>query len=221
MKLRDKITNIPTVEWRQSVRGDERVNLMKRLEKKLGRTEGWTLQAIDQDKPSYPRWLSGRLGKDAPARLWAMGSLALLGQPKTALFCSNKCPGDAILAAMDQARKWRDQGRCIISGFHSPLEKECLQILLRGSQPVIICPARSLERMKVPLEWQKGMAANRILLLSCFEPPHRRLTAVLSEERNKVVAAMAEDVYFAHGAPGGKTALLAEKVSGWGVSRIH
>ena len=175
------------------------------------------IQAIDRKSPSYPILLTKRLGKDAPIRLWVIGCLDLLSISKTALFCSKRCPGDAILAAMDQAQKWRDQGRCIISGFHSPIEKECLQILLRGRQPIIICPARSLERMRIPVEWREGIEAGRILLLSPFEPLQRRLTAALSEQRNKLVAALADEVYFAHITPGGKTARLAEKISAWGL----
>ena len=118
---------------------------------------------------------------------------------------------------MDQAQKWRNEHRCIISGFHSPIEKECLQILLRANQPIIICPARSLEKMRVPIEWRKGIGAGRILLLSPFEPSRRPPTAAMSEYRNKMVAAMADEVYSAHIAPGGKTARLAEQISKWGI----
>jgi predicted Rossmann fold nucleotide-binding protein DprA/Smf involved in DNA uptake len=114
------------------------------------------LQVIERDSHSYPNPLVKRLGKNAPVRLWTIGHLDLVGIPKTALFCSKSCPGDAILKAMGQAQKWRDKGRCIISGFHSPIEKECLQILLRGAQPIIICPARSLERMRIPTLWRGG-----------------------------------------------------------------
>jgi predicted Rossmann fold nucleotide-binding protein DprA/Smf involved in DNA uptake len=177
----------------------------------------YPLQVIDQNSPSYPILLAKRLGKEAPARLWAIGRLDLISLPKTALFCSTSCPGDAILEAMDQAQSWRKQRRCIISGFHSPIEKECLQILLRGDQPIIICPARSLERMRIPMGWREDIGAGRILLLSPFESSQRRLTAALSEHRNKMVAALADEVYFAHIAFGGKTARLAKKISGWGI----
>jgi predicted Rossmann fold nucleotide-binding protein DprA/Smf involved in DNA uptake len=176
------------------------------------------LQVIVRDSRFYPILLDKRLGKDAPIRLWTIGSLDLINIPKTALFCSKSCPGDAILNATDQAQKWRSQDRCIISGFHSPIEKECLQILLRGVQPIIICPARSLERMRIPMEWREGIGAGRILLLSPFEPSQRRLTATLSEQRNKLVAALSDEVYFAHATPGGKTARLAEQLLGWDIS---
>ena len=87
-----------------------------------------------------------RLVAGTMPQLSAFGNLNLLALPKTALFCSARCPGHAILSAYDQAARWRDAGRCIISGFHSPVEKECLRILLRGSQPIIICAARSLAK---------------------------------------------------------------------------
>ncbi len=119
---------------------------------------------------------------------------------------------------MDQAQKWRDQGRSIISGFHSPIEKECLDILLRGHQPIIICPARSLEGMRMPKRWQEGIKAGRILLLSPFDASQNRLTAALAEKRNLMVAALADEVYFAHIIPGGKTARLAEQIAGWKIS---
>ena len=102
------------------------------------------VETIPRDDPRYPARLRERLGANAPGHLSALGNLDFLAHPKTALLGSARCPGDAILRAYDQAAKWRDGGRCIISGFHSPVEKECLRILLRGSQPIIICPTRSL-----------------------------------------------------------------------------
>jgi hypothetical protein len=57
---------------------------------------------IDQNGASYPILLTKRLGKDAPVRLWAIGRLDLINIPKTALFCSKRCPGDAILEAIEE-----------------------------------------------------------------------------------------------------------------------
>jgi len=176
------------------------------------------MQVIDRNSPSYPNVLDKYLGKDAPARLWAIGRIDLISIPKTAFFCSKICPGDAILKAMDQAQKWRDHGRCIISGFHSPIEKECLQILLRGVQSIIICPARSLEKMRIPMEWRDGIGAGRILLLSPFESSQRRLTTALSEQRNKLVAALSEEVYFLHITPDGLNYRLSKQIANWDIT---
>jgi len=90
----------------------------------------------------FPTTLRG----DSPAieRLWAIGSLARLDRPLLALFCSMQCPGAAIVRSYDVARELRDCGVSVIGGFHPPVEKDCLNMLLRGTQPVVICPARGI-----------------------------------------------------------------------------
>ena len=154
-----------------------------------------------------------RLPVGASPQLSALGNLDQLALPKTALFCSARRPGQAILAAYDQAARWRDAGRCIIGGFHSPVEQECLRILLRGRQPVIICPARSLEKMRLPGDWQKPLADGRLLILSCFSGNEHRITSTLAARRNEFVAALADEVWFAHVAPGGQMQRLAQKIA--------
>jgi predicted Rossmann fold nucleotide-binding protein DprA/Smf involved in DNA uptake len=167
---------------------------------------------VAPDDARYPARLQQRLGTDAPSQLTALGNLDLLTLPKTALFCSARCPGDAILRACDTARQWRDENRCIISGFHSVVEKECLRILLRGIQPIIICPARSLPQ-RVFAEWQKSLADGRLLVLSCFNESERRVTTELAACRNELVVALADEVWFAHITPGGQMEQLAKKFS--------
>ena len=148
----------------------------------------------------YPAILLTHLASAAPATLSALGNLDLLALPKTALFCSARCPGNAILAAYDQSAIWRDSGRCIISGFHSSVERECLRILLRGKQPIIICPARALPK-RIPPEWRQPLADGRLLILSAFPDTETRVTVALAHRRNEIVAALGDEAYFAHIAP--------------------
>ena len=164
----------------------------------------------------YPAVLRERLGADAPASLSTLGNLDLLAPPKTALFCSARCPGSAILRAYDQAAQWRDEGRCIISGFHSPVEKECLRILLRGTQPIILCPARALPK-RIPPDWQTALDAGRLLLLSAFPETETRITSDLARRRNEFVAALADEVWFAHITPGGQSERLTHRLAQWRV----
>lgn len=144
-----------------------------------------------------------------------LGNLDVLDLPKTALFCSTSSPGHTILAAYDQAARWRDDGRCVISGFHSRVEKECLRILLRGRQPVIICLARGLEGMRLPADWKRPLADNRMLILSRFPASERRPTKSLAVARNQLVAALADEVEFVHITPGGHLDELRQLVARW------
>lgn len=164
----------------------------------------------------YPGKLARRLVDVALPTLFALGNLDLLGLPKTALFCSARCPGKIILTTYDQAARWRDTGRCVISGFHSPVEKECLQILLRGSQPIIICPARALPQ-RVPPDWKRPLAAGRLLILSPFTTTANRVTTQLASRRNEFVAALADEVFIAHATVAGRLETLTHRLHAWGI----
>jgi predicted Rossmann fold nucleotide-binding protein DprA/Smf involved in DNA uptake len=145
----------------------------------------------------------------------ALGNTALLCAVSLALICSQKCPGDVILRTYDFARLVRGSGRAIVSGFHSPIEKDCLPILLRGPDPVIIVQAHRLSTTRLPLEWQKAIDAGRLLLLSPFDERHKRVTAELAWRRNRFVANIAEELLVAHAQPGSKTeALCRELIAG-------
>jgi predicted Rossmann fold nucleotide-binding protein DprA/Smf involved in DNA uptake len=111
----------------------------------------------------------------------------------------------------------RDEGTTVISGFHSPIEKECLKILLRGKQPIIICPGRAIESMRVPADCRAAFDAGRILFLSPFTKQPRRVTKVSALRRNEVVAALADEAYVAHMESGGKTDRIVKKLIGWEV----
>ena len=142
-----------------------------------------------------------------------IGNLRLLDEPLTALFCSRRCPGDLILKTYDLARAMRDAGVPVIGGFQTPMEQECLRLLLRGGQPVVVCPARGVEGMRVPREWRAALDEGRMLALSPFPSAQRRMTAALAARRNEFVAALAARVFIAHAAPGGRTEAFARTLA--------
>ncbi len=140
------------------------------------------------------------------------GNVSLLDEPLTALFCSNRCPGDLILKTYDLARAMRDAGVPIIGGFQTPMERECLRLLLRGEQPVVVCPARGIDNMRIPRDWRRTLDDGRLLVLSPFPATVRRPTAELAAQRNELVADLAQRVFIAHAAPGSKTEAFAHKL---------
>lgn len=160
----------------------------------------------------WPRRLTERLREAAPQEIWLYGNAKNLSLPKTALLCSARCPSDVVLRTYDQAGRWRDSGRCIISGFHSDIEKECLRILLRGRQPIIICPARALP-IRVPRDWKVPLIEGRVLLLSCFAPNQTRVTTELATIRNEFVAALGDEIWIPHAREGGMVASLRQRLA--------
>jgi predicted Rossmann fold nucleotide-binding protein DprA/Smf involved in DNA uptake len=163
----------------------------------------------------WPETLASRLGKASPRKLQLIGSLNLLALRKTALFCSARVPGNVILRAHDIAQQLRDEGATVISGFHSPIEKDCLKILLRGKRPIVICFARAIEKIRLPSTWRTGLASGRLLILSPFEKRPRRPTVDSARHRNEVVAALADEVVIFHATPGGQIDRLSKFIERW------
>jgi len=132
-----------------------------------------------------------------------IGDKALLTRRKIAALCSRTCPGSIIVQTLDIVRALRETPWTVVSGFQSPIEQESLQILLRGERPIIVCPARSVEGMRIPAAWKSAVAAGRMLITSPFGKTVRRANAATAEERNRFVVSLSDAVFIPHAAPGG------------------
>ena len=145
------------------------------------------------------------------------GNAALLvGQP-IAFFCSQSCPGDVILKAQDWANARTEGDAPVISGFHTPVERDVLRILLRGNGPIIYSLARAIEGARLPAALRAAERAGHALILSPFTAATRQTTARSAEERNRHIITRAASVLIAHASPGGKTESLAAEAIGMGL----
>jgi predicted Rossmann fold nucleotide-binding protein DprA/Smf involved in DNA uptake len=180
---------------------------------KPGAAKLMQLTRVSNDDPAYPTALRVCLEGALPA-VTLLGNHALLGHPALAFFCSVRCPGSLILQTYDLARALRDAGVPVIGGFHSPMEKECLALLLRGTQPVLICPARGIDSMRLPSGWKKPLADGRLLVFSPFPEKTRRVTKETAQTRNAFVAALAAQVFVAHAELGSKTERFCRELVG-------
>ena len=122
------------------------------------------------------------------------GNQDLLKLPKTAFFCSRTIPAEELLRTYDWAREQRAIGRCIISGFHSTIEHDVFEILLKGSQPIIWVLARGLYR-RWPDEIREAVEQNRMLVISAYDANCIRPDRERCLERNRYVASHADEVY--------------------------
>lgn len=146
----------------------------------------------------------------------SLRNLSLQEERLAALFCSVRCPGDPNLKTYELARIMRDAEMPVIRGFQAQMEEECLHLLLRGSQPVVMCSDRSIGRMRIPVDWRPALGENQLFVLFPF-PEHQRLpTAETTEQRNNLVADLASQVFLAHAAPGGKSEAFASRLAAIG-----
>ena len=104
----------------------------------------------------------------------------------------------------------------MIGGFHSPMERECLNILLKGNQPVIICPARSIEGMRIRAEYKKPLKEGRLLFVSPFPEEEKRISSERSLRRNYFVAALATSIFIPYAAPKSSTEMFCQEILKWG-----
>lgn len=174
--------------------------------------------SLAQGDSAYPDCLIRRLGADAPKSITVVGSPAPLSSPMTAFLCSKETPGATILKAFDQAAAWRDTGACVISGFHSPLEQQCLDILLRGQQPIVMALARGFGSLRLPSAQRKALDEGRLTIVSPFPATEERVSADLARRRNRFIAALAEEMVFAYISPGGNLAGLRDEIRRWDIT---
>ena len=139
------------------------------------------------------------------------GDTTILDRPKLALFCSVKCPGKLILDTYDFCQHLRAEGVTVISGFHSPMERECMRILFRSQNPVIWCLARGMLKL-IPKDLRKPVEEGRLLIVSPFPDKLRRVTAKTAMIRNRLVADMTAAVVVAHASPGSKMESLCHEL---------
>lgn len=138
------------------------------------------------------------------------GNLDLLDRGLLGFFCSVRCSGDVILKTYDLARALRNTDVTFIGGFQSPMEKDFLELVLRGPSSVVVCPARGLGTMRIPKGWKNPLAEGRLLLLFFFDDSIRRPTADLAATRNAHIATLANRLLIAHAEKGSKTEKLCK-----------
>jgi predicted Rossmann fold nucleotide-binding protein DprA/Smf involved in DNA uptake len=131
------------------------------------------------------------------------GNFNIFNQQKTAFLCSRKIPASVVLKCYDWAIEQREIGNCIISGFHSQIEKDVFHYLLKGSQPIIIALARGLKENIEP-ELIKPLQEGRILIISPFDKTVKRVTEQTAEIRNKMMIELADNIIVGYTSEGGK-----------------
>jgi len=123
-----------------------------------------------------------------------------------------------ILKAQDWANARGPEDAPVISGFHTPVERDVLRILLRERRPVIYTLARTLEGARLLAAIRAAEKEGYALIISPFSADIRQTTARTAEERNRHILTRATSVLIAHASPGGKTETLAAEAIEMGLA---
>ena len=141
-----------------------------------------------------------------------IGNIELLNCSLLTIFSSAKCPASLILRAHDYAKKIRDGEIGVISGFHSPAEREVLKVLLNGKCPIVMVLGRSLKNARLPIKWKTEIEKGRLLVISPSKDYQKYVTKEISLKCNDLAARIAKNVLIVHASEGGS---LAGQVERW------
>lgn len=122
-----------------------------------------------------------------------LGNTELLNVPKTAFLASSTIPPDMVLKCYDWATEMAKEGKCVVSGFSSHLEKEVLHFLAKGKQPIILVLAREMYK-QIPAELQPLLDTNRLLIISVSNAV--RQSRATAHVRNKYICEIANQILF-------------------------
>ncbi|MGH9425890.1 MAG: hypothetical protein ACRD2L_06235 [Terriglobia bacterium] len=173
--------------------------------------------AVYRGLPQFPGRLVAFLGDRAPVSLWTAGSAELIGAVDSgqslsvALAASVESPASVADATFHVVRELADAGAAFVGGFHSPLERLCLDQLAAGGYPAIVFLGRTLSGLRIPYGWLRPLREGKLVLVSACTASQKRATRDSVRSRNDCVLALADSVVVPHATVGGKTEALCRQ----------
>ena len=113
---------------------------------------------------------------------------------KVGFLASRKISTLSILPTLDWAMKASKQKDiAIVSGFHSKMERDVLNILLQGECGIIVVLARGMYS-KLPKQYEESMSQNRLLIISYEKESVTRVSEATAHKRNDYVREIADEM---------------------------
>ena len=122
----------------------------------------------------------------------SIGNTDLLDRHLVAFFASCTVTPETESRCIAWAESICGTDSVVISGFHSPLEKRVLKILLEHKHPVILFLGRAMYK-RIPAEYQEAIDEGRILIVSVRN--NCRHSNDSAETRNWNVARFADEIF--------------------------
>lgn len=137
-----------------------------------------------------------------------LGNISLLDQPKHGFLCSRCTKSSVILPCLDWAVDYSKGTMPVISTFHSEIENAVLDILLKGSCPIILVLGRK-QYKQIPAKLQTAFDNNRLLVVSVSNLNRINKESALSA--NRYVCEQSHDITFGFISPNSSLSSLYEE----------
>ena len=137
-----------------------------------------------------------------------LGNISLLDQPKHGFLCSRCTKSSVILPCLDWAVDYSKGTMPVISTFHSEIENAVLDILLKGSCPIILVLGRK-QYKQIPTKLQTAFDNNRLLVVSVNNQNRINRESALSA--NRYVCEQSHDITFGFISPNRSLSSLYEE----------
>ncbi len=122
----------------------------------------------------------------------SLGNTDLWERHLVAFFASRSVTPEAENRCIAWAQSMCKTDSVIISGFHSPLEKRVLRLLLEHKHPVILFLGRTMYK-RIPTEYQEAIDEGRMLIVSVRN--NCRHSNGSADTRNWNVARFADEIF--------------------------
>lgn len=125
-----------------------------------------------------------------------LGNISLLDRKKIGYFASSKIATLSVLPTLDWAAEVANsEDVAIVSGFHSKMEREVLDFLLRGKCSIVCVLARSIYK-KIPDKFSEAYNSGRVLFIAPFKTSATMTSRHLCGKRNEYVASISDELVF-------------------------
>lgn len=125
-----------------------------------------------------------------------LGNMSLLECKKIGFFASGTIATLSVLPTLDWATEIAKRNDiAIVSGFHSKMEREVLEILLKGRCGIICVLARPIYKV-IPAKFRDAYAEDRVLFISRNTSKSTMTSRHHCQKRNEYIASISDELVF-------------------------
>ncbi len=125
-----------------------------------------------------------------------LGNMSQVDRKKIGYFASSTIAPLSVLPTIDWATEMAKRDEvAVVSGFHSKMEREVLNILLKGRCGIICVLARPIYKV-IPTKFRDAYAQDRVLFISHNTSKSTMTSRHLCQKRNEYIASISDELVF-------------------------